>query len=323
MARILAVWRGTLIGAAVLLATAVVAGESAAADEADKKQQDAKSVVVRLKFEPGRLMRYNITLAGQTAWTPALPQGQWGQMATDFTFVLRTKTVRPDASCTFDLLGETLRCTGQSAKGRIDVAANRQRVKLGLHGRDSLGLAGDRSPLAKPMTVTLAPRGQWRFGTGLAPMAIFMLPNVDHRFWTQLTTAPKDPVTPGDDWQLELNLPVPGSKGLPLKVRCTSRVAGWEKADGRNLLAIESEAKLELKDTNLLLNNGDKIHVVAGNYHARGKALWDVEAGYLFSAEAHQQLAADADLPIQRQLRSENRCKLRLLHAQEGPVGQR
>ena len=78
------------------------------------------------KFTPGRVARYRLQLAGQQAWTPSPAGLQWAQMSTDFVFTLRTKTVRPEGTCTFDLLGETLRSTGETLGGRIDVAATRQ-----------------------------------------------------------------------------------------------------------------------------------------------------------------------------------------------------
>jgi len=287
----------------------------ALADSSESSRSDP--VTIRLRFAPGRMVRYNLKLGGQTAWTPHVRGVQWGQMATDFTFTLRTKTIRPSGACTFDLFGEALRSAGQTSHGRIDVAATRQMSKLGLQGRDSLGLASEKSPLQKPMTITLGPRGTIQLGTGLAPLVIYMLPHVDHRFWTLLTAAPIQAVAPGDRKDVNFELPVPGARGKPLSVTGTWEVLDWQKRSRRDLLPISLTAKLQVSDSNMILKNGDQIHVASGTYEASGKAYWDVDNGLLYSATADQRILLTADQPIPRALRSESRCTLNLLGVED------
>lgn len=280
-------------------------------------------VTVRHKFTPGRIARYRLQLAGQQAWMPQIQELQWGQMATDFVFTLRTKTVRPEGACTFDLLGESLRSAGETSGGRIDVAANRQGSALGLRGRDSARFESPSSLLQKPMTITFDDRGRLLFGTGLFPLAIYMLPQVDHRFWNLLTHAPEQAVQPGQNDDVSFDVPIPGAQGKTLKISGTRETAGWRAVKGQRLLTVKLVAKLDIQDTNVILKNGDQVHVVRGSYLATGQVLWDVDNGLLYSAQAKQTLQLTADLPIPRTLRSETNCSLQLLGYQDPPVPQR
>ncbi len=293
----------------------VVAGFSGSALAAEKA--DDGPVTVRHKFVPGRFLRYNLKLAGQTAWNPAVRGAEWGQMATDFTFILRTKTLRPTGLCTFELLGERLQSAGQTPAGRIAVAATRGQSRLGVAGKEAVAIDSKKSPLQHPMTMTFGPKGRFGFGTGLLPIAIYMAPHIDHRFWNLLTLAPDKPVGPGDQWEADFTMPLPGSKGKPLKVKGKWKVLGWEKQGKRDLLSIGLTAKLQLRNTERILLNGDKVHIATASYEASGKARWDVEAGLLYSATARQRLHANSDLPVRRALRNEADCTLTLLGSQD------
>ncbi len=311
--------RGMLLLPSVMLAILIVAGEVRAGAAKRNRPEPAVPVEIRLDFDAGRLLRYHLQLSGQTAWTPHLQGVDWGQMATEFTFTLRPKAFRPDGSCTFELLGESLQSAGQTAKGKIAVAASRQQSKLKARGKHSLAVSSEKSPLQKPMSLTIGPRGALRFGTGLAPLAIYMLPHVDHRFWTLLTVAPAKPVAPGDQWDADYQLPVPGAEGEPLNVQGRWEVTGREKYGSQDVLAIRLVALLDLKGSNVLLKNGDRIHVAKGTYSATGKVLWDVEHGVLCSATAQQQILLASDLPVPRALRSASKCSLRLVGLQNPP----
>ena len=89
---------GRLLSVSVLIAGVVYTGRYVAA-EVDESS-GSETATIRMQFLPGRMMRYNLKLGGQTAWTPHVRGVQWGQMATDFTFTLRTKTIRPSGACT-------------------------------------------------------------------------------------------------------------------------------------------------------------------------------------------------------------------------------
>ena len=282
--------------------------------------QDAAKVTVRPIYETGRMLQYRLRLSGATAWAPTIEGIRWGKMQTDFTFVLATKTLRRvglhKGCCTFRLLGEHLRSVGEGPKGAFGVDATRRRTQVKVKDRWQVSVA-DRSPLRKDMTMTFGPRGGYRFGTGLLPVAIYMLPSVDHRFWTVLTIAPIREVGPGDSWEHEFDFPVPGAKGKPLKLTGTWQVTGWETYRGRKVLAMALQAALELKDSELVLRNGDRIHVTGGTYRASGTAKWDVAGGVLCFAEASQKLLVQADRPTKRALRSEARSTLELLAARK------
>jgi hypothetical protein len=171
------------------------------------------------------------------------------------------------------------------------------------------------------MTITIGPRGEFRFGTGLVPLVIYMLPHVDHRFWTLLTVAPQKAASPGDKRQIDFDLPVPGAKGKPPGITSTWEVLGWQKRSRRDVLPVRLSAKLEINDSNFILKNGDQIHVTTGTYEAEGTALWDVENGLLHSATADQKILLTADQPVPRALRSESRCTLQLLGVQDAESG--
>jgi hypothetical protein len=274
-------------------------------------------VTIRHDFKPGRLLRYHLQLAGETAWVPPVRLADWGQMVTNFTFTLRAKTLWPDGACTFDLVGEALRSAGRTPGGRIDVAATRGQSALGLSGRHSIGVASATSPLDPPMTITLGTRGQFRFATGLLPLAIYALPHVDPVFWTLLCVAPEKPVAPGENWEVDFAMPVPGAQGKPLRVQGDWKVLDRQRYGPRNVLPVELAAKLDLKDSEVLLKNGERIHVAAGSYVASGRALWDPEAGLLCEAAAEQTILITADRPVPRELRSQSKCTLKLLGVQD------
>ena len=270
-------------------------------------------VLVRPKYEPGRMLRYRLRLSGATAWTPA-PRGvDWGKMTTDFTGVLNTKVIRDSGACTFDLIGEKLQAVGEGPNGKIQVEATRQKARIRIG--DKIVTDADKSPLAKPMTMTFGSRGAYLYGTGLAPLAIYTLPHVDRRFWLLLTVAPPQKVAPGDNWEVAFDFAVPGGKGKPLNVKAKWNALGWQTYRRQKVLAMTLAADLNLKDSYMLLKNGDRVHVHSGTYKASGKVLWDVEHGQLCSAEARQKILIKVDKPTPRALRSECSSSLKLLAA--------
>jgi hypothetical protein len=140
-----------------------------------------------------------------------------------------------------------------------------------------------------------------------------MLPHVEHHFWTLLTTAPLQPVASGDGWEVDFSLPVPGAKGKPLKLKGKWSVLPRETRSRASLVPIELKANLDLENSNVILKNGEKIHVSKGSYVAAGKAYWDVGAGLLRSAAAKQAILITSDAPVPRALESRAQCSLELL----------
>ena len=301
------------MAAAVLLAAAPPAGAQAPG-----------AVKVRPIYEQGRRLRYQLTLSGATAWAPTVQGVTWGKMKTDFTFVLATKVLRTTGlqkgCCTFRLLGEHLRSEGSGANGAFGGDATRDRTRVKVKDRWQVTVQ-DRSPLRKDMTLTLGPLGGFRFGTRLGGLVLYMLPHVDHRFWTLLTIAPNRDVAPGDHWEQAFEFPVPGSTGKPLKLTGKWQEAGWERYRGRSVLALTLAAELDLKDANVMLKNGDLVHVTSGTYKAEGKAKWDVAGGVLCHATASQKVLIKADQPGRRALRSECESTLQLLAARKAQTG--
>ncbi len=298
---------------------AVMALAGGPAPEAPAAGKPEAKVRIRPAYRDGRRLRYRLTLDGATAWAPN-PAGElaWGKMGTDFTFVLATKAVRTAGllrgSCTFELLGERLRSDGEGPEGALGIDATRDRTRVKVRDRWQVSVA-DKSPLRRPMTLTFGPRGACRFGTGLAPIAVYFLPGVDPRFWTLLTIAPDKPVAPGDAWEQAFDLPVPGATGRPLKLTGKWQVLGWQDYASRPVMAMTLSADLKLADTNLTLRNGDRVHVASGTYRAEGLVRWDPAKGVLCYAAAEQNLLAKADKPTPRALRHRAKCTLQLLAA--------
>jgi len=299
----------TIIWAMLLGAAAVIVP----ADGADNNTEE--KVLIRPQYKIGRTLVYNLNLTGVSAWTPSSEGLGWGKANTDFTFGLRAKTLRDNGSCTMELLGENLVSTAEGPKGKLEITATRERIKLKANGRTLT--SRDNNPLVREMTVTAGPRGEYRFGTGLVDLAVYLLPNLDKGFWTLLTIAPANPVGVGDTWEDEFDLPVPGGEGRPLKVHGKWKVVGWETYREQKVLAITLAAELELNASDLILKNGDRAQQATGTYKAEGKVLWDVGRGVLCSAAAQQKMFVKADTPTPRALRSEAKCAMQLLKAQE------
>jgi len=292
----------------VILGVLVTAIPIDARTKAENSDSSSGDILIRAKFAMGRQMRYNLKLSGAAAWTPAAKGFGWGKVNTDFTFDLSTKVIRDSGACTFNLEGKSLRCNVAGPKGRIEVIAGRKKSKIRINDK-WLPPAND-SPLAKPMTLTQGPLGAVRFTTGMAPIAVYLIPHVDIRFWTLLTTAPFKRVKVGEEWSQKFKLPVPGSQGRrPLTLTGNWQVVGYRRYGGRKVLELKLAVDMDLKNSDVMLKNGDLIRVNVGSYWARGKALWDVEHGVLCYATADQKILIRA---TSRALRSEHNCTLQL-----------
>jgi len=277
------------------------------------KGDPLEKVLVRPKYVPGQLQQYRLQLYGGAVWTPAHRDLAWGEMKTDFRFTLQTKVIRNSGACTFTLFGEYLNSAGRGPDGSIEVEASPRESAIRINGKWQAN--SGKSFLARPMTITLGPLGLARYGTGLAPLAIYMLPHIDRRFWTLLTIAPPKEVAPGDGWDVAFHVAVPGGKGKPLAVKGTWIVQKWKSYRGRRVLPMALAATLDLKNSDLLLKNGDLVHVASGTYKAEGTVLWDVDNGLLAAAQAWQKISIRASAPVRRALKSEVKCSLELLAA--------
>lgn len=267
--------------------------------------------LIRLKFREGRRLKYRLQVKGGADWKPRKQGLTWGKLDTEFTFKLEGKTIRDSGACTFDLAGERLKSTVKGPKGTLSVSATRSSWEVSPQGGRRIVLPD--SPLKKPMTITIGPRGGFRGSTGLYPILPCFAVHVDLVFWTLLTVAPAEPVGVGDEWAVDFNVQLPDSRGKPLHVAGKGKVTGWEKYRGRRCLVIKLEAKAELEDTTITLRNGDSLHIKSGKYEVAGKAMWDVDAGLLCSAEAECELKVISDKPSQTTLTGQATSKLTLV----------
>jgi len=272
-------------------------------------------LLVRPKFVPGRVMRYNLKLAGSSAWAPREKGFHWGKMDTDFTFDLATKVIRERGLCTFNLAGQHLKSTASGPKGSLGIVADRRKVRLKIG--DAWQAPSNKTPLVKPMTLTQGPLGGVRFTTGAVPIAIYLIPHVDRRFWGVLTAAPLGKVAPGDEWDEEFKWRLPDSRGNPMDLTGRWKVLGYQTHRGRKVLAFALAVTMDLKNTEVMLRNGDMAYIHSGSYSAKGKAMWDLSRGVLCYATADQKIAIRAEKPKLRAFRSQHKCTLDLISFRE------
>jgi len=302
----------------VLLGLSPAAIRTHAADRGGSPSRPAK-VLVRPKFAPGRIMRYNLKLSGSSAWAPHDKGLSRGMRETDFTFDLATKVIRERGLCTFHLAGQQLKSSASGPKGSLGIVADRRKVRLRIG--DAWQAPSSKTPLAGEMTLTQGPLGGIRFATGAAPIAIYLLPGVDYRFWGLLTAAPLGKIAPGDQWSDKFNLRLPDSRGNPLELTGRWKVLGYRTHRGRKVLALALAVKMDLNNTRVMLKNGDLAQVHAGRYVAAGKAMWDLSRGVLCYATADQKILLSADKPKVRALRSEHKCTLDMISFRERANG--
>jgi hypothetical protein len=272
-------------------------------------------VLVRPKFAAGRVIRYNLKLSGSAAWAPHEKGLKWGKMETDFTFDLATKVIRERGLCMFNLAGQRIKSSASGPKGSLGIIADRRKVRLKIG--DAWQSPSNKTPLAKPMTLTQGPLGGVRFTTGVAPIAIYLLPHIDARFWGVLTAAPMVKVAPGDEWNQEFKWRIPDSRGNPLDLTGRWKVLGYQTHRGRRVLALALAVTMDLNNTQVMLRNGDLVYVHSGSYSAQGKAMWNVSRGVLSYAAADQKILIRAEKPKVRAFRSQHKCTLDLISFQE------
>ena len=301
----------------VLVAAISAHGRTRALADGNSSSTQSSKVLIRSKFVPGRVMRYNLKLSGTAAWAPHEKGLGWGKMETDFTFDLATKVIRESGACTFHLAGQKIKSSVTGPKGRLGIIADRKKSKIKIN--DEWQSPSNKTPLTREMTLTQGPLGGVRFSTGVAPIAVYLLPHVDLRFWSLLTAAPPAKVAPGDEWAETFKLRVPGSRGRrPLELSGRWKVVGYQQHRGRKVLALALAVTMDLKNSNVMLKNGDLVYVHSGSYAAEGKAMWDVSRGVLCYAAADQRILIRADKPKVRALRSEHKCTLELKAFKEG-----
>lgn len=306
-----------LIAAALSLLVVPLASPALAEDP---PAEPARPVYhIRPQYREGMTLNYQWRLSGGSLWSPPRDGVDWASGQTDFRFVLRAKTVRDNGACTFDLTGQSLEATGKSNKGTLGIEATPEKARLKIN--NDWTKWSDQTPLDPPMTVTLGPRFQATYGTGLEPIAIYFLPNVDRRFWYLLTTAPAEPVSVGQKWETEFELPLPGASprggpaSKPLQVRALWEVEPIMTYRGQKVLPIRLRARLQFDPTPIVLPNGDKVMLRQGVYEATGRTMWHTTNGILCYAEARERLDASADGPDARQLKHDARSTLELTAA--------
>lgn len=296
------------IFAVVFLGACVVGTQAHAASGGPEKKY-----LIRHAFREGRKLKYRLEVEADAEWRPRQEGRTWGEVDTDFTFLLTGKTVRENGSCTFDLSGKKLMSKVRGPKGTVSVSATPSRFKISTpKGKVKIR---KENPLTKPMTATIGPRGAFLYGTGLFPVLPFFRVPVDRIAWHILTVAPPQEVGKGDRWERDFDVRLPDSIGKPLHVVAKARVAGWREVGGRRCLVIRLEGRAALKNTTVTLKNGDRLFVKRGTYEVEGAAMWDVKNGLLCSAEAACALKLISTKPSKAAWHSRGRVKLRLLSA--------
>lgn len=270
----------------------------------------ADTVTIKSDYRVGDRLHYTWHLENDLSWSPPSKGADWAKMTTDFDFVLEAKRLVGDGECLFDLNGSSLESIGEAEKGKLGVRATptEARYLFGKHWTKP----GPNTPLKKPMTVTMGPLFQPTASTGVESIALFLLPGVDPRVWFVVTTAPPGPLTIGHSWTQDFDVEIPGAQGDPLRVVIGIEVVEIESLNGRRVVTLEAQGKLNLTDSDLRMQDGTMLHVVHGRYELAATAKWDLERGFLHFAEATQSVNATADRPETMRLASEAVSRLSL-----------
>lgn len=274
---------------------------------------DEAKVLIKPQYREGMVLSYRWDLAGRSAWNPPQDDVDWLEGTTRFEFDLQGKTLRDDGSLTFEIQGKHLAAEGQSNKGKLGVEATPDKARLRVNHEWTKW--HEHTPLRHEMTVTLGNRFEPRLSTGLAAMIPYFLPQVDWRFWTMATSAPKDAVKVGDSWEQEFQWPVPWASRIPLNVKARWTVLAAKMYKGQRVIPIRLEARLTTSDAPWVLDNGDRVQIRSAVYEARGTAYWHEERGILCYADVAEQLTAYAQPPDTRRLEHQATSKLELLGA--------
>jgi hypothetical protein len=125
-----------------------------------------------------------------------------------------------------------------------------------------------------------------------------------------VTTAPSTPLAVGSHWDHDFDVEIPGAKGDPLHIVVGIDVVGLETVNGARVLTLEAKGEINLTDSDLLMKDGTRMHVVHGRYEVHGTAKWDLDRGFLHFAEAEQIVKATCDRPETRRLASKATSRL-------------
>jgi len=273
-----------------------------------------KGYLIRPKFWEDQKLKYRLEVEGDVRWTPKKPALIWGQVATEFVFTLTEKAIREEGACVFDLAGERLKSKGDGPEGRVSLSATESQWEVQREGQRRY-IMREKNPLKNPMSVTIGPRGEFQDGMGLVPIAGFFVTHMDRKFWDLLTVAPAEEVNVGDKWRADFKLQLPDSRSDPLQVRVEGKVTGWKKYGAHNCLVCELRAKGELKRTEVMLRNGDRVKVESCLYEARGQIMWDLKQGLLCSAEAESVVKIASIKSEKTSFNGKAKAKLKLLSA--------
>jgi hypothetical protein len=246
----------------------------------------AAGVTIRPEFTPQTNLRYAWHLENENRWTPKTAAGDWSTMETDFDVVLKAANLLRNGGCEFDLKGTHLRSVAKGPKGAIGIDATPTQAKLLLG--DTWLKPGPKTPLKKPMTLTVGPRFEITGATGVEPIALYLLPGVDPRIWLALTTAPKDPIVPGTDWEHDFKVPIKELGGKMLDVTVAFSV--MPSSPRANRLAISMAADMDLDDFTAQVDKLGTVRIANGRLELSGEAVWNVDSGVLEKATAEQKL---------------------------------
>ena len=274
----------------------------------------SSEILIRPDYREGETLNYNLLLQANSRWNPTEEGQSWVVLETDFTFGLRTKAIRPSGAATFTLHGQKLAARGDSHKGVLGIETNTKRTRLLTHKGWTDFM--ERSPFDgdPEMTLTLGDRFQPLFSTHTVGLRACLLPQVNHAFWWLLTTAPKDPVTLGSEWEDQFKWQIPhAAPGNPLQVRVRVQVLPQRTYRKQPVIPIRITARMTLEDTEAILRNGDKVTIDKAVYEADGTAYWHVARGILCFAKAEESLKGQTRNHPRRQINHQAEATLKLL----------
>lgn len=275
-------------GAQALLIIVVTAAVATAEDP----------VIIRSTFAAGDQLRYVWHLEQENRWTPPIEGADWNSMSTEFDFNLVAEHVAADGACNFELRGQSLKSSARGPKGALGIDATPREAKLliGEHWTKP----GKKTPLSKPMYVTLGRRFNVTGSRGLEAIALYFLPSVDPRVWFALMTAPQNKIEPGQEWRHTFRFPIKELGNKPLSVALAFRTVEATTKRGLPAIRIHLLGELALANFDVNIKRERKIHIKHGRYSISGSALWELDRGVPVMVEAEQYIEATSASPESR-----------------------
>ena len=239
----------------------------------------AEAVEMRFKFQSGQTHAYHMRAEQETEASSDLSPGTVQKTSISTSAVLREKVASVSAGSASMEFGFDSFSAWQLVAGKaypVDGGEALGKIRIGLN----------MSPLGELSAVHVLNPGEIdRAARRVAESMCLSLSR-------QALMLPERPVSPGDSWQVEKEIPsiLPGTHGLNMRLSSTYKFAGTKKVRGMNCARIEVRVSLSLR------GKAERAGVPIGAELAgegRGESLLAIEAGLLLSSHSQMEISGD------------------------------